>query len=216
MSDLLVFVIDAREAKRNELSSFLEGTKNQVGEIDIKLCLFHFNYCHFEKGPFQQLITVVLNSLCVSLISGWILLIALSLDSVLLILFLVLCESYMFCLKADMLCRTADTGVNSIYAWKGSCLFFRLAFVVGVVSGQSEAQLSFGFVVAVIILSLPQASNSFSVTLCLAGGLVYQTFFSKSDLPSASLCTCMSERVLFMFLPFPQQQICHYLLLSTS
>lgn len=53
MSDLLVFVIDAREAKRNELSSFLEGTKNQVGEIDIKLCLFHFNYCHFEKGPFQ-------------------------------------------------------------------------------------------------------------------------------------------------------------------
>ena len=86
-----------------------------------------------------------------------------------------------------MLCRTADTGVNSIYAWKGSCLFFCLAFVVGVVSGQSEAQLSFGFVVAVIILSLPQASNSFSVTLCLAGGLVYQTF---------------SQSLIYLQLPF--------------
>lgn len=46
MSDLLV-VLDAREAKRNELGSCLEGTKNQVEELDLKLCLFHFNYCHF-------------------------------------------------------------------------------------------------------------------------------------------------------------------------
>lgn len=53
MSDLLAFVLDAREAKRNELSFFFEGIKNLVGEIDIKLCLFHFNYCHFKKVPFH-------------------------------------------------------------------------------------------------------------------------------------------------------------------
>lgn len=68
VSDLLV-VLDAREAKRNELGSCLKGIKNQVGELDLKLWLFHFNYCHFSKGFSHYstiLNSVILNSLYVS------------------------------------------------------------------------------------------------------------------------------------------------------
>lgn len=67
---VLMSYLDVREAKRNEFSCFLERTKNPVGEIDIKLCLFHFNCCYFKKRPFllvfNMLIKVSQNSLCVS------------------------------------------------------------------------------------------------------------------------------------------------------
>lgn len=44
---VLMSYLDAGEAKRNEFNCFLDGTKNPVEEIDIKLCLFHFNCCFF-------------------------------------------------------------------------------------------------------------------------------------------------------------------------
>lgn len=77
------------------------------------------------------------------------------------------------------MCRTVDTEVTIIYAWKWSFFFFCLVFVVGIVLGCTEAELSLGFVVVTRILSLPRASNSCSVYLVPRRQLVYQRLFLK-------------------------------------
>lgn len=99
----------------------------------------------------------------------------------------------------------------TIYAWKWSFFFFCLAFVVGIVLGWTEAELSLGF------LSLPSASDSSSVLSCAQARVGLPETFPQNlihpQLPSESAL----QRGLFStFLPFPQQWICYYLLLSAS
>lgn len=51
MSDLLVFVQVLGKQSEMNLDPFLKELRIKLGDRH-KLCLFHFNYCHFKKGPF--------------------------------------------------------------------------------------------------------------------------------------------------------------------
>lgn len=103
-----------------------------------------------------------------------------------------------------MLYSTAYTEINIFRAWKCVHLFFHWVLMWWFVLILFGVQLGLKFVVAMVSLSEPQTSNSFSDTLCLECRLVYHSDFPQSILPRENLCcAALSEKLHQCFCSAP-------------